>query len=513
MRFKKGSKVEVLTKKEVPTGAWRCAEIMSGNGHTYSVKYGWFPITGEAATVERVPRKAIRPCPPPVNGCDDWVSGDVVEVFDELCWKPAVIVRVFGGNNFSVRILGSNSELKAHKSRLRVRQSWEEGNWFLVGKGSSNSSGQLKRKRSAPGFYDVGGQKKRMIIEKGSIGAKRIIVRLPSPASEKLGTELHAIGLGHKIRTGVQGYGKLSFLSRLTRQAHDAKTLPSVHSQIITQDGDRLGSTGINSLRWLALFGAGFSGLLGCATIAYSDEAEHGLACPSYPWPHKGILSSYDHASIRRGHQVYQQVCASCHSMSLVSYRDLVGVAYTEEETKAMAAEIEVVDGPNDEGEMFTRPGKLSDRFPEPYANEQAARFANGGAYPPDLSLITKARHDGQNYVFALLTGYRDPPAGVSIREGLHYNPYFPGGAIAMPKMLNDGAVEYEDGTPATEAQMGKDVVTFLAWAAEPEMEERKLMGFKWIFVLSLALLQAAYYRRLKWSVLKSRKLVVDVVN
>ncbi|MBA0615286.1 hypothetical protein Godav_015440 [Gossypium davidsonii] len=272
------------------------------------------------------------------------------------------------------------------------------------------------------------------------------------------------------------------------------------------QDGDRLGS--------LALFGAGVSGLLGCATIAYSDEAEHGLAVPNYPWPHQGILSSYDHASsIRRGHQVYQQVCASCHSMSLISFRDLVGVAYTEEETKAMAAEIEVVDGPNDEGEMFTRPGKLSDRFPQPYSNEQAARFANGGAYPPDLSLITKARHNGQNYVFGLLTGYRDPPAGISIREGLHYNPYFPGGAIAMPKMLNDGAIEYEDGTPATEAQMGKDVVTFLSWAAEPEMEERKLMGFKWIFVLSLALLQAAYYRRLKWSVLKSRKLVLDVVN
>ncbi|GFY83073.1 cytochrome C1 family [Actinidia rufa] len=178
--------------------------------------------------------------------------------------------------------------------------------------------------------------------------------------------------------------------------------------------------------------------------------------------------------------------------MSLISYRDLVGVAYTEEETKAMAAEIEVVDGPNDEGEMFTRPGKLSDRFPQPYSNEQAARFANGGAYPPDLSLITKARHNGQNYVFALLTGYRDPPAGISIREGLHYNPYFPGGAIAMPKMLNDGAVEYEDGVPATEAQlrisslifmqMGKDVVSFLAWAAEPEMEERKTGDKTWGF-------------------------------
>ncbi|XP_024031850.1 cytochrome c1-2, heme protein, mitochondrial [Morus notabilis] len=286
---------------------------------------------------------------------------------------------------------------------------------------------------------------------------------------------------------------------------------PSLSSLISKRDG--VDSAGAKSLRALALLGVGVSGFLGFATVASADEAEHGLECPNYPWPHEGILSSYDHASIRRGHQVYQQVCASCHSMSLISYRDLVGVAYTEEETKAMAAEIEVVDGPNDEGEMFTRPGKLSDRFPQPYANEQAARFANGGAYPPDLSLITKARHNGQNYVFALLTGYRDPPAGVSIREGLQYNPYFPGGAIAMPKMLNDGAMEYEDGTPATEAQMGKDVVTFLAWAAEPEMEERKLMGFKWIFVLSLALLQAAYYRRLKWSPLKSRKLVLDVIN
>ncbi|XWS16418.1 hypothetical protein CRYUN_Cryun34aG0085800 [Craigia yunnanensis] len=185
MRFKKGSKVEVLTKKEFPTGAWRCAEIISGDGQTYSVKYSWFPFTGEAAAVERVPRKSIRPCPPPMNGSDDWVSGDVVELFDELCWKLAVIVRVFGGNNFSVRILGSNSEHKAHQSRLRVRQFWEDGNWFLVGKGSSNSTGPPKRKRSSLGFSDVGGQKKRA-IRKGSITGKRILLRLPSPASEKV---------------------------------------------------------------------------------------------------------------------------------------------------------------------------------------------------------------------------------------------------------------------------------------------------------------------------------------
>jgi ubiquinol-cytochrome c reductase cytochrome c1 subunit len=311
----------------------------------------------------------------------------------------------------------------------------------------------------------------------------------------------------------MAGGGVIRQLLRSKFQSHSvaAPVLSYFSSKKVNEDA---GSAGIKSLRALALLGVGVSGFLTFASVASaSDEAEHGLDSPNYPWPHEGILSSYDHASIRRGHQVYTQVCASCHSMSLVSYRDLVGVAYTEEEVKAMAAEIEVVDGPNDEGEMFTRPGKPSDRFPQPYGNESAARFANGGAYPPDLSLITKARHNGQNYVFALLTGYHDPPAGVTIREGLHYNPYFPGGAIAMPKMLNDGAVEYEDGVPASEAQMGKDVVTFLSWAAEPEMEERKLMGFKWIFVLSLALLQAVYQRRLRWSPLKSRKVIVDVVN
>ncbi|KAK6773496.1 hypothetical protein RDI58_028734 [Solanum bulbocastanum] len=288
------------------------------------------------------------------------------------------------------------------------------------------------------------------------------------------------MSFGKKIRIGLDGFGRINRF--ITRAAHRDESKLSNASNVLKtstfkHDSDGFGSAGLKSFRAFAVVGAGVSGLLSFAGVAYSDEAEHGLECPSYPWPHEGILSSYDHASIRRGHQVYQQVCASCHSMSLISYRDLVGVAYTEEETKAMAAEIEVVDGPNDEGEMFTRPGKLSDRFPQPYANEAAARFANGGAYPPDLSLITKARHNGQNYVFALLTGYRDPPAGVSIREGLHYNPYFPGGAIAMPKMLNDGAVEYEDGIPATEAQMGKDVVSFLSWAAEPEMEERKLLN------------------------------------
>jgi ubiquinol-cytochrome c reductase cytochrome c1 subunit len=194
-------------------------------------------------------------------------------------------------------------------------------------------------------------------------------------------------------------------------------------------------------------------------------------------------------------------------------YRNLVGVAYTEEEAKEMAAETEVEDGPNEEGESFTRPGRLSDPLPRPYANEEAARYANGGAYPPDLSLITKARHDGQNYVFSLLLGYRDPPAGVNVREGLHYNPYFVGGAIAMPKMLADEGTEYDDDTPATESQQAKDVTTFLAWAAEPEHDERKLAGAKWMVVLTLVWGVAIYYKRWKWAPIKSRRVIVDAFN
>lgn len=266
-------------------------------------------------------------------------------------------------------------------------------------------------------------------------------------------------------------------------------------------------------MKFAGVAGAMAAFAVGASVSLAEEEADHGLHAPQYPWPHDGFFSSYDHASIRRGHQVYQQVCAACHSVNQLYFRNLVGVAYTEEEVKEMAAELEVTDGPNDEGETFERPGRLSDPLPRPYANEEAARFANGGAYPPDLSLMTKARHDGQNYVFALLTGYRDPPAGVSVRQGLYYNPYFPGGAIAMPKMLVDGGTEYDDGTIATESQQAKDVVAFLAWAAEPEMDDRKLMGTKFMLAIALCWITAAYYKRWKWSILKSRRLVVDAVH
>jgi ubiquinol-cytochrome c reductase cytochrome c1 subunit len=156
---------------------------------------------------------------------------------------------------------------------------------------------------------------------------------------------------------------------------------------------------------------------------------------------------------------------------------------------------------------MFERPGKLSDKFPTPYANEEAAKAANNGALPPDLSFITAARHGGEDYIFALLTGYCDPPAGIEIREGMHYNPFFPGGAISMAKSLYNETIEYEDGTPASASQLAKDVVTFLRWAAEPEHDDRKRMGIKMMMIASVLVSIAFYYKRHKWTVLKSRKL------
>uniref|UniRef100_A0A7S3VM99 Cytochrome c domain-containing protein n=2 Tax=Dunaliella tertiolecta TaxID=3047 RepID=A0A7S3VM99_DUNTE len=264
---------------------------------------------------------------------------------------------------------------------------------------------------------------------------------------------------------------------------------------------------------YAAAMGGMLAGVFGASTVASAGEVEDGLHAPSYPWPHEGIFDSYDHSSIRRGHQVYQQVCAACHSMHHLHWRQLVGVAYTEDEVKALAAETEVEDGPNDEGEMYLRPGRLADKLPSPYANEQAARYANGGAYPPDLSLIAGARHNGQNYIFALLTGYREPPAGVNVRTGLYYNPYFPGGSIAMPKMLVDGGAEYDDGTPASESQQAKDVTTFLTWSGYPFQDEMRLMGIKACLVLTAMIAFCSYSKRLRWAPLKSQRIIVNTIN
>lgn len=238
-------------------------------------------------------------------------------------------------------------------------------------------------------------------------------------------------------------------------------------------------------------------------------EAEHGLHAGQYSWAHQGFLTTFDHQAIRRGYQVYREVCSTCHSLNLVAWRTLVGVSHTTDEVKEMAEQFEYDDEPDDEGNPRKRPGKLADYMPSPYENEQAARAANQGSLPPDLSLVVKARHGGCNYIFSLLTGYpEETPAGAFVAPGLNYNPYFPGGGIAMARVLFDGLVEYEDGTPATASQMAKDVTTFLNWAAEPEHDDRKRAGMKVIFTLSLLWALSVWIKKWKWAGIKSRKIV-----
>lgn len=202
-------------------------------------------------------------------------------------------------------------------------------------------------------------------------------------------------------------------------------------------------------------------------------------------WPFEGIFGTFDRQAAQRGAQVYFEVCSACHSNHNLYYRNLKDIGFSEAEIKQLAQKYTVKDGPNAEGEMFDRPALPSDRFVSPYPNEEAARAANNGAYPVDLSLIIKARHDDPNYVFSLLSGYQEAPADIKLMPGLYYNPYFEGGQIAMPPPLTQGQVTFSDDTPATVEQMAKDVVVFLQWAAEPEMEHRKSMGLKvMIFLL-----------------------------
>jgi len=194
--------------------------------------------------------------------------------------------------------------------------------------------------------------------------------------------------------------------------------------------------------------------------------------------------------------------------MQYLRYRELVGVSHTTEEAKAEAEEVQVRDGPDELGNYYMRPGKLADRFQDPYPNEEAARAANNGAYPPDLTYITLARHGGEDYVFSLLTGYADAPEGVVLREGQHYNPYFPGGAISMAQSLYNEVLEYSDGTPATASQLAKDVSTFLKWTAEPEHDARKLNLIKTVFWFGVITALGYYLKRHKWSTIKSRKII-----
>ena len=194
-------------------------------------------------------------------------------------------------------------------------------------------------------------------------------------------------------------------------------------------------------------------------------------------WSFDGVFGTFDKPSIQRGFQVYKEVCSACHSLKRVSFRHLEGAGFSAAEVKALAAGYTIHDGPNDAGEMFDRPGRPSDAIPGPYANDKAARAANNGGLPPDQSLLIKAREDGPNYIYSLLTGYEPAPDGVSVPAGAYFNPYMDGHIIKMAPPLRADAVTYQDGTKATLDQEARDIVNFLQWAAEPEMEQRKSMG------------------------------------
>ncbi len=224
----------------------------------------------------------------------------------------------------------------------------------------------------------------------------------------------------------------------------------------------------------------------------------HKYPLPDMDWSFEGPFGTYDKAALQRGFLVYKQVCSACHGMKKLYYRHLEALGYSEAQIKTIAAEYTVMDGPNDEGEMFERPARPSDKFKLPYANDKAAMYANGGALPPDMSLIVKAREGGADYVYGVLVGYTNPPEGVVLGNNQHYNKFKSGNIIAMANPLNDGQVTYEDGTPQTADQYAKDVTHFLAWAAEPEMEQRKQMGVKvLIFLAVFAMIMYAVKRKI----------------
>ena len=266
---------------------------------------------------------------------------------------------------------------------------------------------------------------------------------------------------------------------------------------------------------------AGFSSGASAAEEGHglATAVEHAAATSHYPilkphnidWSFAGPFGKYDKAQLQRGLKVYKEVCSACHSMQLVSYRTLTDLGYSEDQVKAFAAEYEVEDGPNGDGEMFTRKAVPSDYFPSPFPNKEAAAAANGGAAPPDFSLIAKARgvergfptfvfdiftqyqEGGPDYIYSLLTGYQEPPEGVEVPEGTYFNPYFVGSAsLAMAPPISDDQVTYDDGTPQTLDQYAKDVSAFLMWAAEPHLEDRKRTGF--MVMVFLAIFTALVY-------------------
>jgi ubiquinol-cytochrome c reductase cytochrome b/c1 subunit len=256
----------------------------------------------------------------------------------------------------------------------------------------------------------------------------------------------------------------------------------------------------------IIMLSVALAGLVGTSTKA---SAEEEVLPPRLKWSFAGPFGRYDRAQLQRGFKIYREVCQNCHGLKLVPFRNLGGpeaLGYSEEQVKAIAAQYKITDGPNDQGQMFQRPGRPADYFPPPFPNEQTARLALGGATPPDMSVLAKARgfergfpnfifdaftqyvEEGPDYIAALLNGYRDPPADFTLPPGSQYNIYFPAKAIGMPKPLTDGQVTYDDGTPETVEQYSKDIAAFLMWAAEPHLEARKRVGFQvMIFLIVFA--------------------------
>ena len=242
-------------------------------------------------------------------------------------------------------------------------------------------------------------------------------------------------------------------------------------------------------------------------TSISSFSAEKAAKPMSPGWSFKGFFGTFDRASLQRGYQVYTEVCASCHSMKHLSYRNLSqpgGPEFSKEQVKIIASQFEVRDGPNDDGEMFDRPARPSDNFVSPYANDKEATAANGGAYPPDMSVLVKARKGGADYIYSLLLGYEEPPEGISLDDGVYYNKYMAGNKIKMSNPLSEGIVEYADGTKASEEQMAKDVTTFLSWAAEPHLEERHKIGFRAIIYLIIITILVYFSMKKIWSRVES---------
>jgi ubiquinol-cytochrome c reductase cytochrome c1 subunit len=244
-----------------------------------------------------------------------------------------------------------------------------------------------------------------------------------------------------------------------------------------------------------AIFGA----LLIPAIVTPAFAQHGGAELAKQEWSFEGPFGTFDKASAQRGFQVYKEVCAACHSMKQVYYRNLAGIGLSDEQIKAIAAEVDVPTI-GDDGQPAERKGLPSDHFKAPYPNEKAARAGNNGAYPPDQSVLLKAREGGPDYIYALLTGYSEPPAGMKMGDGMNYNKVMAGNQIAMAAPLSDNRVEYTDGTKATLEQQARDVTTFLAYVANPENDARKHLGVKVILFLAALTVVTYGVKRQVWS-------------